>query len=250
MTQRNWQPHEPTGLFRVPRDWRLGVYDHFVVHCSATPPSMEVDSEWIDQVHREKGYNKGCGYHVVITREGRIEAEPFDDPCRAIGAPGAHVGNCGPGWNTRSFGVCLVGGVNTKRKPADNFTVRQFELLRDVYLDFFNAHPTQQVWTGGHRDLIAKTDAPKKKACPSFDFKTWERMCELPQRVKAHDGDDIVPGREHPSLIDIPEQYRIARGDTLSEIARVYGVHLTDLYYLNPKVDPYKLQVGQILRLR
>ena len=247
---RSWSEHEPTKLFKSPIDRRLGQYDHFIVHCSATHPNQDVDAEWIDRAHRKRGFTHGCGYHVVITREGKIQSDEFYDPCRKIGAPGAHVGGCGPGWNSRSFGVCMVGGVNTDFKPADNFTVVQFKALRDVYLDFFNSHPTQQVWTGGHRDLIAKTDAPGKKACPSFDFKTWERMCQLPLRVKMRDGEDLADTQSQ-SPIDLAEGHIhvVQPGETISQIKRLYGVTTRQLMQLNPDLVPNKIKTRQIVRI-
>lgn len=40
-----------------------------IVHCAATPPSMDVGAAQIDAWHKERGW-KGIGYHFVITRGG------------------------------------------------------------------------------------------------------------------------------------------------------------------------------------
>jgi LysM repeat protein len=39
-------------------------------------------------------------------------------------------------------------------------------------------------------------------------------------------------------------------GDTFSKVARNSGVTVTDIMALNPEVDPARLWVGQILRIR
>lgn len=87
-----------------------GVYDHLIVHCSATKASQDLGASWIDRVHRRKGWSM-CGYHIVITRSGEIQWSGTGHRTRPIDKTGSHVGGCGKGWNQRSLGVCLIGGV-------------------------------------------------------------------------------------------------------------------------------------------
>jgi uncharacterized YkwD family protein len=46
------------------------------------------------------------------------------------------------------------------------------------------------------------------------------------------------------------EAYKVDRGDTFYFIAKRYGLNYTELMKLNPKVDPYNMQVGSIIRLK
>lgn len=127
-----------------------------VVHCAATPPSLDVDAKMIDRWHRAKGWN-GLGYARVIKRDGTIEQGRPDN------AVGAHV----EGFNTSSVGICLAGGVAADGKtPENNFTPDQFMSLLVVLKELTEAYPKAEVQ--GHRDFPGV-----KKACPSFDVKTW-----------------------------------------------------------------------------
>ena len=142
--------------------------DHIIVHCSATPTRHRWTSVNIDRDHRAKGY-LGNGYHVVIPRDGSIEMARCGHKCRPLSKAGAHVGDCGPGWNARTVGICLVGGVDNHMEPENNFTDAQMEALRFVLAAFKRILPEAEIM--GHRDLIKKTGAQNKKACPSFDVK-------------------------------------------------------------------------------
>ncbi|MCP4108619.1 MAG: hypothetical protein GY749_24235 [Desulfobacteraceae bacterium] len=101
--------------FQKPKDNRLSRYDHLIVHCTATKANMnEVDAAWVDRVHREVRGWRGCGYHAIITRTGEVQLRDNGYPTRHVTEQGAHVGDCGTGWNRRSFGVSLAGGVDIK----------------------------------------------------------------------------------------------------------------------------------------
>lgn len=144
--------------------------DTLIIHCSATRPNQDITATDIDRWHRQRGW-WGCGYHVVIPRDGRIQTAANGDRCRPMEQAGAHVGDCGPGWNKRSIGICMAGGIDAQGKPENNFTEAQWKSLEEVVLTMLERYPTiNQI--GGHRDLIAATKAPPK-ACPCFDVKTW-----------------------------------------------------------------------------
>ena len=128
-----------------------------VVHCSATPASMDIGVAEIDRWHKQKGW-AGCGYHFVIRRDGTIEKG------RAIDVPGAHA----EGYNTRSLGICLVGGLAANgRADENNFTAIQMAMLRSK-LNELKAGDYREAEIVGHRDLPGV-----KKACPSFDVRAW-----------------------------------------------------------------------------
>lgn len=126
--------------------------NHIIVHCSATPPDMDIGFKEIDQWHRAKGW-KMCGYHIIIRRDGTVELG------RGIDEVGAHV----EGYNHDSIGICLIGGVNKKNQPEDNFKIIQKDKLWDAIEKLVVMFPKTDV--GGHRDYNAG------KACPSFDVK-------------------------------------------------------------------------------
>lgn len=143
--------------------------DHIIIHCAATPPTSDIGAIDIDKWHRARGWF-GCGYHYVIRRDGTLESEALGDRCRPLEKAGAHVGDCGPGWNKRSIGICMAGGVNAKGQPEDNFTEQQWLTLEELVGNLSRDFPGCKVM--GHRDLIKLTSAPPK-ACPCFDVKTW-----------------------------------------------------------------------------
>lgn len=131
--------------------------DFIAVHCSATRPSQDIGAADIRRWHVAKGW-ADIGYHFVIRRDGTIEHG------RPLNVTGAHV----EGFNNRSVGVCLVGGVKEDdiATPENNFTREQFAALKHV-LDEVKAHYPDAV-VQGHRDFPGVT-----KACPSFDVKAW-----------------------------------------------------------------------------
>jgi len=149
---------------------------YLVVHCSATPPNMDVGVKEIDLWHRQRGFFS-IGYHIVIRRDGSVEfGRPLDQP-------GAHA----VGFNEVSRAVCLVGGVEKDDRnhdgkidpselvPENNFTREQFATLCDVLHAWKQEFPLAVVI--GHRDLDSKH--ARLKACPSFDVRTWARPLGL-----------------------------------------------------------------------
>jgi N-acetylmuramoyl-L-alanine amidase len=141
---------------------------HIVVHCSATTPSQECNATIIDRWHRQRGFFK-IGYHYVLARDGTVEVG------RKEHEPGAHAIN----YNTCSIGLCLVGGLNNKGKPENNFTQAQFRRLGMMITRLLLDYPKATVL--GHRDLpnVAKD-------CPCFDVKAWwQEYVQLKLKEKA-----------------------------------------------------------------
>lgn len=142
---------------------------YIVVHCSATRANQTIDITDIDRWHRERGWN-GCGYHYVITRDGRIQGG------RALNQIGAHV----HGHNRWSWGVCLVGGLGADDRAEDNFTPAQYSALRALLPSLHALAPQAEIL--GHRDLSPDVDGDGVierhewvKDCPSFDVRAWLR---------------------------------------------------------------------------
>ncbi len=137
------------------------------IHCSATPPSMDIGAKEVDEMHRARKPKPFLciGYHFVIRREGQIE---FGRPMNTEGS------HCLDGGRNRThIGICLIGGVSEnplEHRPGwpwngsdseCNFTPPQMESLRAL-LDWLKLAPE------GHRDVPNVT-----KACPSFDITHW-----------------------------------------------------------------------------
>lgn len=129
--------------------------DTLVIHCAATKPSMDIGLREIRQWHRQRGF-LDVGYHFIIRRDGSLEVG------REVGSIGAHVA----GYNETSIGVCMVGGIDEKGKPQDNFTPAQWVALNALVWKLTRVdYPGIRIV--GHRDLDSG------KACPSFDVAKW-----------------------------------------------------------------------------
>lgn len=129
--------------------------DFIAVHCSATPPTANVDENEIRKWHIARGWTD-IGYNIVILRDGVIQ----------IGRPLDHMGAHVEGYNDRSLGVCLVGGVDAVGHAEDNFTEKQ-KLSLVATLRFCRLYaPGAKIL--GHRDFPNVS-----KDCPSFDVRAW-----------------------------------------------------------------------------
>lgn len=130
--------------------------DMLIVHCSATPPAMDIGAKEIREWHIKGNGWKDIGYHFIIRRDGRIEDG------RPVAQAGAHVA----GKNAHSIGVCLVGGVDTAKRPEANFTTAQWSALARLMRTLKAQHPKATIH--GHNEFAAK-------ACPSFNVQDWLR---------------------------------------------------------------------------
>jgi len=124
--------------------------EYIVVHCAATPSTMDIGADEIRRWHKERGWID-IGYHFVIRRDGTVEKG------RDIDAIGAHV----RGVNQISIGICLVG--------IDEFKVAQYESLKELIVSLLDEYPDAQV--KGHRDF-----PNVKKECPGFDVPKWWKL--------------------------------------------------------------------------
>ena len=130
---------------------------YIAVHSSATPPSVDIGIKTIRKWHLARGWDD-VGYHVVIRRSGKVEYG------RNFSTRGAHVW----GFNRKSIGVCLVGGVDSNMEAENNFTDEQFKSLERVLTALQGLFPGSIV--KGHRDF-PRTDTE----CPSFDVTQWRK---------------------------------------------------------------------------
>lgn len=121
-----------------------------IVHCSATPAGRDVTAADIRRWHKEERGFADIGYHFVVRLDGRVECG------RRLSVAGAHC----RGHNSRSVGVCYVGGIGSDGRPADTRTPAQRQALLGLLTALRRRFPGASIH--GHRDFAAK-------ACPSFD---------------------------------------------------------------------------------
>jgi N-acetylmuramoyl-L-alanine amidase len=130
-------------------------WDYIAIHCSATPPDMDIGVDEIREWHIDRGWSD-VGYHYVIRRDGTIEKGRDEDVI------GAHV----KGFNGVSLGICMVGGVSERNKPDANYTASQWRSLKVLVDDLKVKYPEAKVQ--GHRDY-----PDVSKSCPCFDVIAW-----------------------------------------------------------------------------
>lgn len=145
--------------------------DLIVLHCSATPPDVNLTAQDLEREHRRRGFD-GCGYHYYVRRDGQICS------MRPVEKAGAHVW----GYNANSIGVCYEGGLDAQGRPADTRTPEQRHSLRVLIRVLLKDYPGCRVV--GHRDLSPDRNGngvvePEEwlKACPCFDVcreRFWE----------------------------------------------------------------------------
>jgi N-acetylmuramoyl-L-alanine amidase len=148
--------------------------EYIVIHASATTPTMDIGVKKIDRWHRQKGYFM-VGYHKVIRRDGT------EEDGRPLDRFGAHA----YGYNQRSIGICMAGGVKrvTDRDgkddadgprwdlvPENNFTEAQFVALEMLIRSLKDMGY-------GHAEIVGHRDLPRvTKPCPCFDVRDWLRL--------------------------------------------------------------------------
>ena len=84
-----------------------------VIHCAATKPSMDIGASEIKKWHVDDNGWDDIGYHYIIKRGGLVE----------VGRPEAFQGSHAPAANSKSIGICLVGGMSEDGDAENNFTI-------------------------------------------------------------------------------------------------------------------------------
>jgi hypothetical protein len=141
-----------------------------VVHVTATPPGWDKGAAGIRTIHKAQGWSD-IGYNEIIIPDGRAEMG------RGRMAIGAHVA----GFNSISYCLSMVGGVNSSNRPDFN-TIRDAQpatlerRMRELTVDFPDIK-----WCG-HRDLSPDKNGngiiepfEHMKACPCFDVIPWAK---------------------------------------------------------------------------
>jgi N-acetylmuramoyl-L-alanine amidase len=130
--------------------------DTIVIHCAATKPSMDIGKDEIRKWHVDDNGWEDIVYHFIIRRNGTVEEG------RKIDYQGAHA----PAVNSRSIGICLIGGLSEDNKPENNFTLEQFLSLSNVVDLMQSKYEIKSIV--GHGDV-----QENKKNCPGFNVAQW-----------------------------------------------------------------------------
>lgn len=120
-----------------------------IVHCTATPEGREVSVEEVNKWHKDRGF-AGIGYHYLVDLNGIVHEG------RDVDLVGAHTS----GYNTRSVGVCYVGGTDAKGKAKDTRTPYQKDGLLILLTRLKQLYPYATIHS--HREFA-------NKSCPCFD---------------------------------------------------------------------------------
>ena len=129
--------------------------DTLVIHCSATPATMDIGVETIKKWHVDENGWDDVGYHHVIRRDGTLE------PARPEEYQGAHAVQV----NDRSLGICLIGGSNSNGDWENNFINDQFVTLKALLLNLTKKYEIKKI--------IGHYQVEPKKECPSFKVPDW-----------------------------------------------------------------------------
>lgn len=186
--------------------------DHMVAHVSATRPTQDFGAKDIDAMHRARGWS-GIGYAAVIRLDGREEIG------RGYDKVGAHV----EGWNSVSFGVCIIGGLDRNGRAANTMNAAQEATLEKIFRRESRNYPKATIC--GHRDLSPDKDRdgviePHEwlKECPCFDAIPWARSKGLPAaRIRG------VWDKTAPAIADKPVPD--ARNIYLQKLLAMAGYH-------------------------
>lgn len=121
------------------------------IHCTADPEGKENNVDQINRMHINKNGWKCIGYHYLIYLDGSIH----------IGRPVSQSGAHADMHNSKSIGVCYVGGMDKEYKKAkDTRTDKQYNSLRALVEGLKKIWPNAAVV--GHNEFSSK-------ACPSFN---------------------------------------------------------------------------------
>tara|TARA_R100001015_G_C4619610_1_gene176358 strand:+ start:116 stop:532 length:417 start_codon:yes stop_codon:yes gene_type:complete len=128
--------------------------ESIVIHCSATKSSMDIGLVEIRKWHVEDNGWRDVGYHYIVRRNGEVELGRRHDDT------GAHAA----GYNHKTIGVCMVGGMADDNSAENNFTDKQWTSVSDLIKQIKVNYPDVNVI--GHNEISSKE-------CPSFDVQKW-----------------------------------------------------------------------------
>ena len=130
------------------------ITDTIVIHCTQTPPNMDVDVAKVTEWHTQRGFDT-IGYHYLIKRDGTLQVGRDED---VVGAHAVAV-------NGTSIGIALAGGGTPEMGWEDNFAPIQFQTLKSIIIKLKNKYNIEKI--------IGHYQVDDSKECPSFDVPKW-----------------------------------------------------------------------------
>lgn len=127
------------------------------LHCSATIEGKEYTTADIKRWHLDRGFSD-IGYHYVIYLDGSIHKG------REESQIGAHVS----GYNSKSIGICYIGGLDKNKKSKDTRTIEQKEALFRLVHDIIIKYNLTLENVHGHYERAPKT-------CPCFKIENFRK---------------------------------------------------------------------------
>lgn len=121
-----------------------------ILHCSATKENSDFNAKDIDRWHKKRGFKK-IGYHYIIKLDGTIEKGREDYEI------GAHCTN----HNSKSIGICYIGGLDKNNKPKDTRTISQKNSLVKLVKELMNKYGITLENIRCHYEFA-------NKSCPCF----------------------------------------------------------------------------------
>ncbi len=126
-----------------------------VIHCTATQPTATIES--IKRYWKEvRGWKDVPGYHYIIKPDGEV-VQLLDVNQNSNGVY-QH--------NSQCINIAYIGGIDKAGQPKDTRTRAQENAMFNLIVSLTEKFKDAKVL--GHRDF-----AGVKKACPSFDVKSW-----------------------------------------------------------------------------
>ena len=136
----------------------MRVINEIIVHCSATKEGKDITVHDIDSWHKQRGF-RCIGYHYVIYRDGSINTG------RDVNISGAHCTN----HNSKSIGICYVGGLDSSGKKAkDTRTNEQKKSLVKLVKQLMS------MYNWGASNIHCHNEYANK-ACPSFSINDFRK---------------------------------------------------------------------------
>lgn len=128
-----------------------------ILHCAATKEGKYFDSKDIERWHKARGFKK-IGYQYVILLDGTVEKGRREDEV------GAHC----TGHNSKSIGICYIGGLDEKGKAKDTRTDEQKEAIYKLVDKMMTKYdiPIEKVF--GHYQFA-------NKSCPCFKIEDFRK---------------------------------------------------------------------------
>ncbi len=148
----------------------MGKLRFLVIHCTATPESVEVDKGDVIAWHTNprhlggRGWNRP-GYSDIIHLNGKLEnIIPFDQDSYV---DSWEISNGAKGINGISRHIVYTGGMDKDNKKAKDTRTEAQKVALETYVKYMVLrHPDIQVL--GHNQAPGAI-----KDCPSFDVPKW-----------------------------------------------------------------------------